>query len=240
MQVHLDVIVALILLATRAVKAFPFGTTVTTPYVVGFQTPSTKVSFPKKSQWCGDRIVMFVLVENRKQGVAITKCKARVLTIHVHQDDMVLTETGCFSQSRQFLETHGTRMESGFVQESHSRFIATLLTLSGFGPLLSFVVVGTSQVQAASGDDSTHTTESCIVPGHVHNTLFVETKIHGGFVAGKSVLVAATSLRSCLCVDEFQCKRFVRVIFFPRIQFLNHFVQKSYHRVRFPAPPTDA
>ena len=48
-QVRLDVIVALILLATRAVNTFPFGTLVMALIVIWFEAPSTKVTTPKKS-----------------------------------------------------------------------------------------------------------------------------------------------------------------------------------------------
>ena len=62
-QVCLDVIVTLIQLATRAVNTFPFGTLVTTLLIIWFEALSTKLALPKKSQYCGDRIVVFILVE---------------------------------------------------------------------------------------------------------------------------------------------------------------------------------
>ena len=89
---------------------------------------------------------------------------------------------------------------------------------------MPFVDVGTRQVQVASGDDGTYGTGSCIVPGYVHNTLFVETKIHPGFVAGELVLVPATSLRSCLDMHRLQLKRFVGVVFLPGIEFLRQVI----------------
>ena len=112
-------------------------------------------------------------------------------------------------------------MESGFLQKSHSSFVASLLSMVGLGPLVPFLVVGTGQVQATRGDDGTQTTESRVVRWYLDDGFFVQPKLNRQIVPGSFVLGDATSPRSCLDMDEFQFKRFVGVVFFPGIQFLS-------------------
>ena len=63
-QVHLDVIVTLILLATGTVNAFPFRTTLTNLLIIRSEAPSSKVTGTEKSRQRGQYVVVFVLVEN--------------------------------------------------------------------------------------------------------------------------------------------------------------------------------